>query len=210
LTFSAYADLFNFPWLKYRVDAPSNGADYLLRLDWRPDKSFQFESRFRFNRRFVNDSLHALARVEKLSWRNQLKFAISAIWELRSRLELNTWRAENGLASNGFLTNMDIFYHPPKSCISLNSRLEWFETDDYNSRAYTYENDLPYYYYIPVLYGSGCRYYLNIMISYHSKITTGLKWAQTVYSGVTETGSGWDEVKGKKRSDLRAELLIKF
>jgi hypothetical protein len=45
LSFAAFADFFNFPWLKYRADAPSNGVDYLLKGDWHPDKLFQMESR---------------------------------------------------------------------------------------------------------------------------------------------------------------------
>jgi hypothetical protein len=63
---------------------------------------------------------------------------------------------------------------------------------------------------VPALFGRGFRYYSNIKISYHSKFTMGLKWAQTIFQGVEKFGSGWDEVKGKKRSDLRVELLIKF
>ena len=30
LKLDAYADIFSFPWLRYRVDAPSNGSEYLL------------------------------------------------------------------------------------------------------------------------------------------------------------------------------------
>ena len=32
LRINAYADFYHFPWLKFRVDAPSSGSDYLVQL----------------------------------------------------------------------------------------------------------------------------------------------------------------------------------
>jgi len=214
LSFAAFADFFNFPWLKYRVDAPSNGVDYLLKGDWHPDKLFHMESRLRFNRKAANDSIafgvHRLLDLKRMSWRNQFNFEISRVWTIRSRVELNGYRSESNEMKRGFLTNLDIFCHLPKSLFGFNLRLEWFDTDAYDSRIYSYENDLPNFYNVPALFGRGFRYYSNIKISYHAKFTMGLKWAQTIFQGVEKFGSGWDEVKGKKRSDLRVELLIKF
>ena len=39
VTASAYYDQFRFPWLKYRVDAPSKGYEYLFKLAWQPTKT---------------------------------------------------------------------------------------------------------------------------------------------------------------------------
>ena len=36
---SAYADVFRFPWLKYGVDAPSTGKEYMLQLDYTPSRN---------------------------------------------------------------------------------------------------------------------------------------------------------------------------
>jgi hypothetical protein len=40
LEISAFYDSFSFPWLKYRVDAPSSGYDYQVRLMYKPNKIF--------------------------------------------------------------------------------------------------------------------------------------------------------------------------
>ena len=35
---NAYADFYHFPWIKYRVDAPTSGNDYLVQLTYTPNK----------------------------------------------------------------------------------------------------------------------------------------------------------------------------
>ena len=44
--------------------------------------------------------------------------------------------------------------------VSFWLRYAVFRTDDYDSRIYTWENDLLYTFSIPALYGSGSRFYI--------------------------------------------------
>ncbi|WP_234979811.1 ComEA family DNA-binding protein [Chitinophaga niabensis] len=44
---SAYADVFRFPWLKYRINNPSEGYDVLMSITWRPDKTTELNAQFR-------------------------------------------------------------------------------------------------------------------------------------------------------------------
>ena len=60
-------------------------------------------------------------------------------------------------------------------------RLQYFETNGYNSRLYAYENDVLYSFSIPVFYDKGYRYYLNINYDINSKLSVWIKWAQTIY-----------------------------
>ncbi len=43
----AYADFYKFPWLKYLVNAPSVGADYLLGATYKPNKQLEMYVRYR-------------------------------------------------------------------------------------------------------------------------------------------------------------------
>ena len=61
----------------------------------------------------------------------------------------------------GFLAFSDCIVKPMMKRYSGGIRLQYFETDDYNSRIYAYENDLLYSFSIPVFYDKGFRYYLN-------------------------------------------------
>jgi hypothetical protein len=42
----AYADFYKFPWLRYRVDAPSTGSDYLVQLNYKPNKQLEIYTRY--------------------------------------------------------------------------------------------------------------------------------------------------------------------
>ena len=43
----AYADVYKFPWLRYRVDAPTTGKEYMFQLTYQPNKIFSIYSRLR-------------------------------------------------------------------------------------------------------------------------------------------------------------------
>ena len=85
-----------------------------------------------------------------------------------------------------------------------------FETDSYNSRMYAYESDVLYGFSIPVFYNRGIRYYINTSYDVNKKLGFWIKWAQTVYSDKNLIGSGLDEIKGNKKSEVKLQILYKF
>jgi hypothetical protein len=93
---------------------------------------------------------------------------------------------------------------------SGNIRLQYFETDGYNSRIYAYENDVLYYYAIPVFFTKGWKYYLNINYDLNSRISFWLKWAQTIYNDQKSIGSGLDEISGNTKSEIRILARVIF
>ena len=94
--------------------------------------------------------------------------------------------------SQGFLSYVDVFYKTQK-LFAANVRLQYFETENYNSRVYVYENDVPYNFSIPFYYDKGFRYYFNL--NYNLKklfsairsskfnIEMWIRWSQSIYSG---------------------------
>ena len=89
-------------------------------------------------------------------------------------------------------------------------RLQYFETEGYDSRLYAYENDVLYSFSIPVFYDKGYRYYLNLNYDVSKKCTVWLRWAQTIYKGKNLIGTGLDEIEGNKRSDVKIQILYQF
>jgi hypothetical protein len=89
-------------------------------------------------------------------------------------------------------------------------RLQYFETDSYNSRIYAYENDVLYSYSIPAFYDKGFRYYLTINYYLGKRISFWLRWAQTIYRDKTTVGSGLDEINGNKKSEVKVQARWVF
>jgi hypothetical protein len=213
--FDAYVDVFKFPWLKYLVDAPSQGKDFLAQITYTPNKQLEVYTRYRSetkegNQPDNNTAMNYIVSLPRQNWRTQISYRINQTFAIRSRTEL-LWYDKNGKnVENGFLTFFDVIYKPPLKNYNGNIRLQYFETDDYNSRIYAYENDVLFYYSIPAFYDQGYRYYLNINYNLNSSISFWLKWSQTLYQNVESIGSGLDEIPGSKKSEIRIMARIIF
>ena len=96
------------------------------------------------------------------------------------------------------------------SPFSGNIRLQYFNTEGYNSRLYAYENDVLYSFSIPVFYNKGYRYYANINYDLNKKISFWIKWAQTLYRDKSLIGTGLDEIKGNSKSEIKLQIAYKF
>ena len=89
-------------------------------------------------------------------------------------------------------------------------RLQYFETEGYDSRLYAFENDVLYSYSIPVFYDKGYRYYVNFDYAVNKKLSIWLRWAQTIYSDKAVIGSGLDEIVGNKRTEIKVQAFYQF
>ncbi len=206
-----YFDLYNFPWIRYRTDAPTNGNDYMISLDYKPDKNIEIVSRYRSERKAINNNtdgsvLNPVMMIPHQSWRNQFNYKINEVFTFRSRIEMLWYDHGGATEENGFLVNTDLFYKPFRKKITANARLEYFETDGYNSRLYAFENDVLHSTSIPVIYGRGYRYYINFNYDLSKKISVWLRLAQTIYPDKSSIGSGLDEIPGNHKTDVRFQV----
>jgi hypothetical protein len=211
----AYADYYKFPWLKYLVDAPSYGKDFLAQLTFAPNRQLEIYSRFRNEVKQVNQPnnitvTNYLVRIPKQSWRTQWNYEIDRSIIIRNRVEL-LWFGKKGANEEcGFLSFFDFIYKPRLKSYSGGIRLEYFETDGYNSRIYAYENDLFYSHSVPALFDKGYRYYINLSYDLKEYLSFWLRWGQTVYRDRGSIGSGLDEISGNQRSEIKLQALFLF
>ncbi len=210
-----YADFYKFPWLKYLTDAPGYGKDFLAQLTFTPNKQLEIYSRFRNESKQYNqpDNItvtNYLVLVPKQSWRTQISYKINQAITLRERIEM-LWHDERDInKENGFLNFFDFIYKPFLKPYSGNVRLEYFETDGYNSRLYAYEDDVLYSFSIPGFFGKGYRYYINLNYDLKRNLSIWLRWAQTIYLGQDKIGSGLDEITGNHRSEIKIQGMWLF
>lgn len=209
----AYADVFKFPWLKYLVDAPSSGKDFLTQVTYTPNKQTEIYSRFRYESKQANQSGNStvtnfLVFLPRQNWRTQVSFKPNQFLTVRSRAEMLWYDKKGNNSERGFLGFVDVGYKPMLKPFSGILRLQYFETDGYNSRLYAYENDVLYSYSIPAFFDKGFRYYLNLNYDLTRKLTLWLRWAQTIFRDKKSIGSGLDEIEGNSRSELRLQVRL--
>ena len=213
--FDAYADLYKFPWLKSQVDAPSYGKDFLAQLTYTPNRQVEIYTRFRNETKQSNQTdnttvTNYLVNLPRQNWRTQVSYKINPVIALRNRMEI-VWYDKNGNGSeNGFLTFFDVVYKPLMKPFSGVLRLQYFETDGYNSRLYAYENDVLYSYSIPVFYDKGYRYYMTLNYDMTKKVSFWVRLAQTIYRDKISVGSGLDEIAGNRKTEIKLQARYLF
>lgn len=208
----AYADFYRFPWLKYRVDKPSAGSEYLLQITYKPTKQWELFVRYRNRANALNQNryesvLAMVTPVPRKDFRMQVNYRLSPSFSIRSRIDLNWYGIKEEQAEEGFQAGFDLFYHPPLKNLKWNIRILYFDTDGYNSRNYTFENDVLYYFQVPALYGRGYRYYANVNYDFNKRLSAWVKCSRTHYPEKTLIGSGLDEIPGNHKTELRLQLI---
>ena len=211
----AYADFFRFPWLRFRVNAPATGSDYFLQINYKPNKIFEIYTRFRSESKSINYNPNELTispvvPQPRQNWRTQFSYKINPELNFRSRVEAVWFNKKGESAETGFLLYADVTYKPSMKPFSANIRLQYFETEGYNSRLYAFENDVLYSFSIPVFYDKGYRYYINVNYDVNKKLTLWARVAQYLYPERTTVGSGLDEIEGNHRTEVKLQALYKF
>ena len=211
----AYADFYQFPWLKYQVDAPSIGKDCLLQIVYKPNKQLEMYIRYRTESKFKNFNpddliLSPVLSVLRQNIRSQINFKINSNITFRNRVEMVWFSIHPSDTQTGFLAFSDCIIKPMMKRYSGGIRLQYFETDDYNCRIYAFENDLLYSFSIPVFYDKGFRYYLNFNYGLTKNSTFWFRWSQTIYKDKSSIGSGLDEIMGNKKSEIKLQWQLHF
>jgi len=215
LEIDAYADLFQKPWLAYQIDAPSLGSDYLIQLNYHPNKVFAMYLRWRDKTKAQNSSLNDepldyVVSTNQQNIRFDLEYKASAAIALHSRAEWVSFKEQSVSAVHGFLAFQDVTYNVPDVHLQLTGRFCIFDGDDYDARIYAYESDVLYTYSVPSFYNQGIRWYLMARYSLTRGVDLWLRFAQTYYSNVDVIGSGLDVINGNTKSELKAELRLRF
>ncbi|MEO6131237.1 MAG: helix-hairpin-helix domain-containing protein [Saprospiraceae bacterium] len=209
-----YHDMWFNPWLRFRVDRPADGNEIFGRLTYTIKRRLEIYAQFRTKRSGLNFTQEGSSIPDVMDQRHsQARLNINNILDktiqLRTRLEWSFY-SFNGDHENGFLVYQDFLFKPVSSPWSLSGRVTLFDTDGFNSRIYTYENDLIYYYAIPAFSDKGSRFYINLRYKGIRHLTAEIKYARTQWLDMTSVGSGNDEIPGNRRSEIRGQLIYRF
>ncbi len=213
-SFTAYTDVFRFPWLNYLVDAPSAGREYFVQAAYTPSKTTQAYIRCKLSSKQKNDDIPGtfseLAGVYQDNYRFNISYKISKAVTLQHRLEYVSYLKENHEPESGFLMYQDVSYKSMRFPVSFNSRYTLFDTDSYNPRLYAYENDILYLYSIHANFYRGSSFYFNMQYRVSRIITLWLGYNLTMYDNRKTIGTGTDMIAGDKKSEIKLQLRFEF
>ncbi len=212
---SGYYDLYEHPWLRYQVDAPSNGVDYRLRLTYFKKRTFESFIELRNETKGINAAnnetqTNFLVDQQKLQLRLHFGQTVSKELRLRSRLDFGFTQEGSNDRLTGFLAYQDIMWKSVSVPLSITGRIAIFDTDGYDVRFYHYENDLLYSFSIPAYYNRGSRFYLNLRYTGIRNLSIEARYARTHWSNRDNFGSGLEEIQGPNRSEVKCQMQIKF
>ena len=129
---------------------------------------------------------------------------------LKSRVELVNIKRDSRENENGILFTQDISFKPKSFPVDLTLRYALFDTDSYDTRIYTYENNALYVFSIPAYYYQGSRAYVLMRYSFLRSADLWIRYGFFLYNNRNEIGSGSELISGNKRTDLTVQLRISF
>lgn len=214
LNVSAYYDQYAHDWLKWLTDGPSHGNDVLVQFDAKINRKINMYFRYKYkwserNSKEDVDGISPQVNIIKTNYRLHLSYQLSSQISLKSRIEHVHFLFDTD-ASNGLLLYQDVSYEFKKTPIKLTFRYAIFDTDNYDTRIYAYENDLLYVFSIPSYYYQGIRFYSLIKYKFRKNLQFWVKYGVYSYANVSEISSGLEQIDGHRKSEVKCQLRIKF
>ncbi len=194
------------PWLKYGVDQPSEAQEFSSRISFSEKRKWTFY--LQFTRRLKEKSqieLHETITQHELNTnlRFHAEVKLNPSWTWRGRIERHDFSfAEE--QDNGYLVFSDFIYKGVESRISGNFRLGYHATGSYNSRIYTFENDLLYQFRIPAYFGKGVISYCNIRYRIHHD------WMMELRGALHYRQSEDSEIKSHYEKEIKLQIHYTF
>ncbi|HMS66569.1 MAG TPA: helix-hairpin-helix domain-containing protein [Saprospiraceae bacterium] len=211
---SAYHDLWKHEWLRYRIDAPSSGKEYFLRLEYNKKRKFNAYILYRYEQKQRNSSLN-VEKIDPLTdfivqkFRVHFSQKINKDIDVKARTEFS-FAQSDGIKSNGVLMFADLSYKPMGKSFDIIARYAIFDAANFDTRIYMFENDLLYEYSIPFFQNRGKRMYLIYKQKLSRRMTLEAKYAHTVFDNVDVISSGNEKIDGNVRSELKVQLRFAF
>jgi hypothetical protein len=213
-TFRGYSDLFSSPWLRYRVNFPSRGREYLAQLEYHPNRRLDMYLRYRTKQKQLNRpgdlNISKAGDTRKESYRFHISFRAMNAVTLKNRIEFSGYRQFDEDTRIGFMMYQDILYRPADKPYNLTLRYAVFNTESYDERIYAYENDVLYAFSIPAYFYKGSRFYVLMKYDLGKNLDLWLRFAQTFYSDRQTIGSGLTEIEDNTRSEVKVQLRMRF
>jgi hypothetical protein len=212
-----YFDKFRFPTARFQTRQPTSGYDWLARAEYLPFRELNIYVQARYKIRDQEySSVDELGRDIRLlgdnirtRYRAQAEYQVHPRVRLRTRFDMVRARAANSDPGWGYLVFQDIRFYPHPR-LRIDARITMFDTDDFESRVFQFENDLLYVLSNTMLFDRGQRMYAVFHYEAFNWLDLWLKIATTVYDNRNVISSGNLQIDGNRRSDIGIQARIRF
>ncbi|EAY29569.1 ComEA family DNA-binding protein [Microscilla marina] len=210
---AAYYDRFRFPWLRFQADAPSSGHEFLARASYKFSRQVQLFGQYREEVKQKNQpnnssNIDFLINTTRRNYIINLNYRMPRTLTLHSRLQMSSYQEGDMPITQGYALVQDVGFKVGKFTIDI--RFSLFDTEDFNNRQYVFEKDVLWAFSIPAYSGVGFRNYALVRYRLSRKINIWLRYAQFSYRNQNTVGSGLEEIQGSVRSEIKAQVRIKF
>ncbi len=211
---SAYADVFRFPWLKYGVDAPSTGKEYMAQADYTHNGSLSVYLRYKYRQKETNNTPEDAKYVAILPYaqhrlRMQATYTPFPSFVCHTAVDGVMYR-ETGADSNGWMLSQRVGWQPADFPVQIDGFAGWFRTDDYSTRISSHEKNMLYAFSMPSFYGQGIRWALSLGWKITRNLVLTTKIASTHYVDRDVIGTDLEEIDGSRKMDIYILLRWKF
>lgn len=203
---SAYADYAYSSWARYLISQASHSVDLMVQANYNRQQ-WTVGARLRSRLRQRDDATHT-ALVANNSHRLRLHATYTTQGGLSARTQLDASRTYYLDAHQGVMLSQHLGLK--LSRWRLNAFAAWFHTDDYASRVYVYEQQLPGDFFSPSYYGKGYRLALNAQVLPSARWHLGACLGYTHYLDRSVIGSALQLIDASYQTDLDLFLRLKF
>jgi hypothetical protein len=218
LVLNTYFDQFKFPYRSYFNPVPTSGNDFLATVEYKVNRNltlnFKYRDKNKEESRTIQDEFGR--DVKKIDNRNQMNFRIGFDYDIsksvrtRTRYEYVMVKYDDyGGNNKGYLFYSDLKASLMKN-LSASTRFMVFQTEDYDSRVYEFEDDLKGVMSNVGLYGNGTRWYVMLAYRPWPYAEINAKYSATYLDGVTAIGTGNDLIQGNINNRLNLGIEISF
>lgn len=212
---SGYIDLFEFPWLKFGANAPSSGQEFMALSEHSFTQDFSAKIRYRVKsveKNQSNSTLPVVPQIKQTSQnlRLQLGYNVTSTIAIKTILETSMFDTDSISLEQGYLLAQDVSLKLTRIPVNINFRFAIFDTPSWDTRVYSYENDMLYSFSVPAYYSKGTRFFALAKYSPKPWFDIWLRYSQTYYSELDELGQGADLIEGNTRSEVKAMVRVRF
>ncbi|MCD8282370.1 MAG: helix-hairpin-helix domain-containing protein [Prevotella sp.] len=203
---SAYTDFAYFAWPKYQALGSSHSFDNLVQATYKLSPNSSLSLRYRLKLRQKNGDTEGVLTY-KDEQRLRLAYMLT-LDRLSLRSQIDASYCKYKAASAGVMISQTARYTAKYITLSLGAG--YFNTKDYNSRVYIYEQSLPYTFASMAFYGKGIRAYCTAEALLCKTLSLTVKGELTHYFDRDTISSGYQTIYSSTQSDIEAMLRWKF
>lgn len=214
-TFYGYVDFFTFPWLKYTVNTPSYGNEYLARIACNPYGNWSAYLQYRNKKSFLNETsssefITPTQSIQRSSLRLYFQLSPLPTLTIKNRIEYLCFQNSGKNTPEGFAIYPSIIYEHPSKNWTFCTGYGIFDTESYNERIYIYENDVPHSFSVPAFYDRGSRFYVLTQYALSKKVKFWIKYARSAFVNTSTLGSGEESIACPHKSEIKVLVQIHF